>query len=45
MIDSASLFTRHPGNPMLSPERWPYSINSLLPMIIGLTFAGIWPDA
>lgn len=30
MTDSASLFTRHPGNPLLSPERWPYSINSVL---------------
>jgi len=30
VIDSASLFTRHPGNPMLSPERWPYSINAVM---------------
>jgi predicted GH43/DUF377 family glycosyl hydrolase len=30
VIDSASLFTRHPGNPLLSPERWPYSINAVM---------------
>ncbi len=30
MIDSASLFTRHPGNPLLSPERWPYSVNAVM---------------
>ena len=30
MTDSASLFTRHPGNPLLSPERWPYSINAVM---------------
>ena len=22
VTDSASLFTRHPGNPLLTPERW-----------------------
>ncbi len=30
MLSSASLFTRHPGNPLLSPERWPYSINAVM---------------
>jgi predicted GH43/DUF377 family glycosyl hydrolase len=30
VIDSATLFTRHPGNPLLSPERWPYSINAVM---------------
>jgi len=30
VTDSASLFTRHPGNPLLSPERWPYSINAVM---------------
>ena len=30
VIDSASLFTRHPGNPLLAPERWPYSINAVM---------------
>ena len=30
MIDSASLFTRHSGNPLLAPERWPYPINAVL---------------
>lgn len=30
MIEAASLFTRHPGNPMLSPERWPYPINAVM---------------
>jgi predicted GH43/DUF377 family glycosyl hydrolase len=24
-----SLFTRHPGNPILSPEHWPYPVNSV----------------
>ncbi len=28
--DSASLFTRYPGNPLLSPERWPYPINAVM---------------
>lgn len=27
---SASLFTRHPGNPQLAPERWPYPINAVM---------------
>ena len=27
---SASLFTRHPGNPLLAPERWPYPINAVM---------------
>ncbi len=30
MVDSASLFTRHPGNPLLTPERWPYAINAVM---------------
>ena len=30
MIDSASLFTRYPGNPVLSPERWPYRVNAVM---------------
>jgi predicted GH43/DUF377 family glycosyl hydrolase len=30
MTDSASLFTRHPANPLLSPERWPYPINAVM---------------
>ncbi len=30
MTDSGSLFTRHPGNPLLSPERWPYRINAVM---------------
>ena len=30
MLSSASLFTRHPGNPLLSPERWPYPINAVM---------------
>ncbi len=30
MTDSATLFSRHPGNPLLSPERWPYSINAVM---------------
>jgi predicted GH43/DUF377 family glycosyl hydrolase len=30
VIDSATLFTRHPGNPLLSPERWPYAINAVM---------------
>jgi predicted GH43/DUF377 family glycosyl hydrolase len=30
VTDSATLFTRHPGNPLLSPERWPYSINAVM---------------
>ena len=29
-MDPASLFTRHPGNPMLSPERWPYAVNAVM---------------
>ena len=29
VTDSATLFTRHPGNPLLTPERWPYSINAV----------------
>ena len=27
--DNASLFTRHPGNPILSRKDWPYPINSV----------------
>jgi predicted GH43/DUF377 family glycosyl hydrolase len=27
---SESLFTRYPGNPLLSPERWPYAINAVM---------------
>jgi predicted GH43/DUF377 family glycosyl hydrolase len=38
MTDSAALFTRHPGNPLLSPERWPYSINAV--MNAGATLVG-----
>jgi predicted GH43/DUF377 family glycosyl hydrolase len=38
MIDPASLFTRHPGNPMLSPERWPYAVNAV--MNAGATLVG-----
>jgi predicted GH43/DUF377 family glycosyl hydrolase len=30
VIDSATLFTRHPGNPLLSPERWPYAVNAVM---------------
>jgi predicted GH43/DUF377 family glycosyl hydrolase len=30
VIDSATLFTRHPGNPLLAPERWPYAINAVM---------------
>lgn len=30
MSDSSSLFTRYPGNPLLSPERWPYPINAVM---------------
>lgn len=30
MLPSASLFTRHPGNPILAPERWPYGINAVM---------------
>jgi predicted GH43/DUF377 family glycosyl hydrolase len=30
MTDSSTLFTRHAGNPLLSPERWPYSINAVM---------------
>jgi beta-1,2-mannobiose phosphorylase / 1,2-beta-oligomannan phosphorylase len=30
VINSASLFTRHRGNPLLTPERWPYSINTVM---------------
>src|SRR5664279_2282381 len=29
-VTSASLFTRHPGNPLLTPERWPYPINAVM---------------
>jgi len=28
--DSATLFTRHPGNPLLSPEHWPYPVNAVM---------------
>jgi predicted GH43/DUF377 family glycosyl hydrolase len=38
MTDSATLFSRHPGNPLLSPERWPYSINAV--MNAGATLVG-----
>jgi predicted GH43/DUF377 family glycosyl hydrolase len=27
---SESLFMRYPGNPLLSPERWPYAINAVM---------------
>jgi beta-1,4-mannooligosaccharide/beta-1,4-mannosyl-N-acetylglucosamine phosphorylase len=27
---SESLFMRYPGNPLLSPERWPYPINAVM---------------
>jgi predicted GH43/DUF377 family glycosyl hydrolase len=37
-MDPASLFRRHPGNPMLSPERWPYSVNAV--MNAGAAFVG-----
>jgi len=30
MPDSSTLFRRHAGNPLLSPERWPYSINAVM---------------
>jgi predicted GH43/DUF377 family glycosyl hydrolase len=30
VTDSAALFTRHPGNPLLSPERWPYPVNAVM---------------
>jgi predicted GH43/DUF377 family glycosyl hydrolase len=30
VIDSSSLFTRYAGNPVLSPERWPYPINAVM---------------
>jgi beta-1,2-mannobiose phosphorylase / 1,2-beta-oligomannan phosphorylase len=30
MIDASKLFTRHPANPMLSPERWPYAVNAVM---------------
>jgi hypothetical protein len=29
-VTSASLFTRHPGNPLLTPERWPNPINAVM---------------
>ena len=29
-ITSASLFTRHPNNPLLTPEEWPYPINAVM---------------
>ena len=29
-LTSESLFTRHPGNPLLTPERWPYPINAVM---------------
>ena len=38
VTDSATLFTRHRGNPLLSPERWPYSINAV--MNAGATLVG-----
>lgn len=30
MTASAALFTRHAGNPVLAPERWPYPINAVM---------------
>lgn len=30
MPGSAALFTRHAGNPLLAPERWPYAINAVM---------------
>ena len=38
MTDSATLFTRHPGNPLLAPERWPYPVNAV--MNAGATLVG-----
>ncbi|MEA2294839.1 MAG: hypothetical protein QOE86_2478 [Solirubrobacteraceae bacterium] len=38
MTDSASLFTRHPANPLLTPDRWPYPINAV--MNAGAALAG-----
>ena len=29
-MDSSSLFTRYAGNPVLSPERWPYPVNAVM---------------
>jgi len=29
-LNSATLFTRHPGNPILAPERWPYPVNAVM---------------
>jgi predicted GH43/DUF377 family glycosyl hydrolase len=38
VTDSATLFTRHPGNPLLAPERWPYTVNAV--MNAGATLVG-----
>jgi predicted GH43/DUF377 family glycosyl hydrolase len=38
VTDSATLFTRHPGNPLLAPERWPYPVNAV--MNAGATLVG-----
>ena len=27
---STSLFTRHPNNPLLTPEEWPYPVNAVM---------------
>ena len=27
---SDGLFRRHPGNPLLTPRRWPYTINAVM---------------
>ena len=27
---SEGLFRRHPGNPLLTPQRWPYTINAVM---------------
>jgi len=29
-VGSDGLFTRHAGNPLLTPERWPYGINAVM---------------
>jgi predicted GH43/DUF377 family glycosyl hydrolase len=30
VVSSDSLFSRYPGNPLLSPERWPYPVNAVM---------------
>jgi predicted GH43/DUF377 family glycosyl hydrolase len=29
-VASERLFTRHPGNPLLEPARWPYAVNAVM---------------